>query len=104
MATNTDAAPGARGDVLVIFGITGDLARVMTFRSLYRLERRGLLDVPIVGVAVDMEFAATGGEAPTPYEVLLHAALISANPRSRGRTRWKRPGVSCSRSSMLRRA
>jgi glucose-6-phosphate 1-dehydrogenase len=39
--------------VLVVFGITGDLARVMTFRSLYRLERRGLLDCPIVGVAVD---------------------------------------------------
>jgi glucose-6-phosphate 1-dehydrogenase len=37
--------------VLVIFGITGDLAKVMTFRSLYRLERRGLLDCPIVGVA-----------------------------------------------------
>ena len=31
-------------DVLVVFGITGDLAKVMTFRSLYRLERRGLLD------------------------------------------------------------
>jgi len=40
-------------DVLVIFGITGDLAKVMTFHSLYRLERRGLLDCPIVGVAVD---------------------------------------------------
>jgi glucose-6-phosphate 1-dehydrogenase len=40
-------------DVFVIFGITGDLAKVMTFRSLYRLERRGLLDCPIVGVAVD---------------------------------------------------
>ena len=40
-------------DVLVIFGITGDLARVMTFRSLYRLEARGVLTVPIVGVAVD---------------------------------------------------
>ena len=40
-------------DVLVIFGITGDLAKVMTFRSLYRLEQRGLLDAPIVGVAVD---------------------------------------------------
>ncbi len=40
-------------DVLVIFGITGDLAKVMTFRSLYRLERRGLVDCPIVGVAVD---------------------------------------------------
>ncbi len=45
-ATNT-------GDALVIFGITGDLAKVMTFHSLYRLERRGLLNVPIVGVAVD---------------------------------------------------
>ena len=40
-------------DVFVIFGITGDLAKVMTFRSLYRLERRGLLDCPIVGVAVN---------------------------------------------------
>jgi glucose-6-phosphate 1-dehydrogenase len=40
-------------DVLVIFGISGDLAKVMTFHSLYRLEARGLLDSPIVGVAVD---------------------------------------------------
>ena len=40
-------------DVFVAFGITGDLAKVMTFRSLYRLEKRGLLDCPIVGVAVD---------------------------------------------------
>ncbi len=39
-------------DVLVVFGITGDLAKVMTFHSLYRLERRGLLACPIVGVAV----------------------------------------------------
>jgi glucose-6-phosphate 1-dehydrogenase len=40
-------------DVLVIFGITGDLARKMTLLSLYRLERRGLLDCPVVGVAVE---------------------------------------------------
>jgi glucose-6-phosphate 1-dehydrogenase len=40
-------------DVFVIFGITGDLAKVMTFHSLYRLEQRGLLDCPIVGVAGD---------------------------------------------------
>ncbi|MFL5891117.1 MAG: glucose-6-phosphate dehydrogenase [Solirubrobacterales bacterium] len=40
-------------DVLVIFGITGDLAKVMTFRSLYRLEARGLLDCPIIGAAVE---------------------------------------------------
>ncbi len=50
----TTGSPQARpADVLVIFGITGDLAKVMTFRSLYRLELRGLLDCPIVGVAVD---------------------------------------------------
>ena len=42
-----------QADVFVSFGITGDLAKVMTFRSLYRLERRGLLNCPIVGVAVD---------------------------------------------------
>ena len=50
-AERTDGSRPA--DVLVVFGITGDLARVMTFQSLYRLERRGLLDCPIVGVAVD---------------------------------------------------
>jgi glucose-6-phosphate 1-dehydrogenase len=49
----TAGAEQANGDVLVVFGITGDLAKVMTFRSLYRLEARGLLDCPIVGVAVD---------------------------------------------------
>ena len=39
-----------QADVLVIFGITGDLARKMTFRALYRLERRGRLKCPIIGV------------------------------------------------------
>ncbi len=47
------AVEGENADALVIFGITGDLAKVMTFRSLYRLEQRGLLDCPIVGVASD---------------------------------------------------
>jgi glucose-6-phosphate 1-dehydrogenase len=46
-------AKTAEADQLVIFGITGDLAKVMTFRSLYRLEQRGLLHCPILGVAVD---------------------------------------------------
>ncbi|HEV7770644.1 MAG TPA: glucose-6-phosphate dehydrogenase [Solirubrobacterales bacterium] len=45
----TDAA----ADVLVIFGISGDLAKKMTFRALYRLEARGKLECPIVGVAID---------------------------------------------------
>ncbi|MGB8207991.1 MAG: glucose-6-phosphate dehydrogenase [Mycobacterium sp.] len=40
-------------DLLVIFGITGDLAHKMTFQALYRLERRGLLQCPVLGVAGD---------------------------------------------------
>jgi glucose-6-phosphate 1-dehydrogenase len=40
-------------DVLAIFGISGDLAKKMTFRALYRLEECGKLDCPIVGVAID---------------------------------------------------
>ena len=51
--TPVDQAPPREADVFVVFGITGDLARVMTFLSLYRLELRGLLNCPIVGVAVD---------------------------------------------------
>ena len=51
---NRQANGGPRlADVLVIFGITGDLARVMTYRSLYRLEAHGLLESLIVGVAFD---------------------------------------------------
>src|SRR3954451_18846724 len=43
--------PSVPPDLLVVFGITGALAKVMPFNSLYRLERRGLLTCPIVGVA-----------------------------------------------------
>lgn len=38
-------------DALVIFGITGDLAQKMTFPALYRMEQRGLINFPIIGVA-----------------------------------------------------
>jgi glucose-6-phosphate 1-dehydrogenase len=42
--TGLPASAGQRAaDVFVVFGITGDPEEVMTFRSLYRLERRGLL-------------------------------------------------------------
>jgi glucose-6-phosphate 1-dehydrogenase len=44
---------GKIADTLVDFGITGDLSRRMTLRSLYRLERRGLLDCRIIGVAAE---------------------------------------------------
>jgi glucose-6-phosphate 1-dehydrogenase len=50
---NTAGLKPLPADALVVFGITGDLAKVMTFRSLYRLEQRGLLDCPIIGVAVN---------------------------------------------------
>ena len=53
MSAATGAAPEQPADVFVVFGITGDLAKVMTLHSLYRLEARGLLTCPIVGVAVD---------------------------------------------------
>jgi glucose-6-phosphate 1-dehydrogenase len=42
-----------KADKLVIFGITGNLARKMTFQSLYRMERRGEIECPIIGVAID---------------------------------------------------
>jgi glucose-6-phosphate 1-dehydrogenase len=53
------ANKNAPADVLVVFGITGDLAKKMTFRSLYRLERRKMLECPVVGVARDEWSAAT---------------------------------------------
>ncbi|HEY0318659.1 MAG TPA: glucose-6-phosphate dehydrogenase [Solirubrobacterales bacterium] len=49
-ASNHEDRPA---DVLVIFGISGDLAKKMTFRALYLLEAAGKLDCPIVGVAID---------------------------------------------------
>lgn len=49
----TSAPAPATADLFVIFGITGDLAKKMTFGSLYRLEQRGLLNCPIIGVAAE---------------------------------------------------
>ncbi|GIH03604.1 glucose-6-phosphate 1-dehydrogenase 1 [Rhizocola hellebori] len=51
--TDSTSVAAKPAEVFVIFGISGDLAKVMTFHSLYRLEARGLLDCPIIGVAVD---------------------------------------------------
>jgi glucose-6-phosphate 1-dehydrogenase len=42
-----------RSDSLVMFGASGDLAKKKLFPALYRLSRRGLLGVPISGVAID---------------------------------------------------
>jgi glucose-6-phosphate 1-dehydrogenase len=44
------AAPGPPGDALVIFGITGDLAKRMTLKALYDLTENGTLTVRVIGV------------------------------------------------------
>jgi glucose-6-phosphate 1-dehydrogenase len=38
-------------DALVVFGATGDLAKLQTFPALVGLVERGLLEVPVIGVA-----------------------------------------------------
>jgi glucose-6-phosphate 1-dehydrogenase len=40
-----------RADIIIVFGITGDLARKMTFHALYRLEERGDLGCRLIGMA-----------------------------------------------------
>ncbi len=40
-----------KADALVVFGITGDLAKKQTFQALYRLTCHGRLECPVVGVA-----------------------------------------------------
>ena len=42
---------GDQVDALVIFGATGDLAKLETFPALVGLVERGVLDVPVIGVA-----------------------------------------------------
>jgi glucose-6-phosphate 1-dehydrogenase len=41
----------ASSDALVLFGLTGDLAHKMIFPALYAMVKRGVLTVPVVGVA-----------------------------------------------------
>jgi glucose-6-phosphate 1-dehydrogenase len=46
-------AMATKADKLVIFGISGDLAKKMTFQALFRLERREEIGCQIIGVAID---------------------------------------------------
>jgi glucose-6-phosphate 1-dehydrogenase len=50
VATSSGHSLGPPGDALVIFGITGDLAKKMTLKALYDLCENGTLQVPVVGV------------------------------------------------------
>src|ERR1700680_2255008 len=89
-----------KGDALVIFGITGDLAKKMTLRSLYRLEARGLLNLPILGVAAGgWEVQAPRGPAagaevcpPPPPPPLLHWRRLRRRRDLRARSEGDRQG------------
>ncbi|MFD5028253.1 glucose-6-phosphate dehydrogenase [Streptomyces sp. NPDC058373] len=70
-----------RADALVLFGISGDLARKMLLPALYRLTERGALTVPVIGVAAadwdDQALRAYAREAvtaaiPDADETVLH--------------------------------
>ena len=41
----------AKSDALVLFGVTGDLAYKQIFPALYAMVKRGVLNVPVIGVA-----------------------------------------------------
>src|SRR5215510_10698355 len=61
MPCRLDASDGKRSfrrndmsdkvDALVIFGATGDLAKLQTFPALVGLAERGVLDMPVLGIA-----------------------------------------------------
>ncbi len=42
---------GAHSDALTVFGVTGDLAHKQIFPALYAMVKRGVLSVPVIGVA-----------------------------------------------------
>lgn len=84
---------GEVADLLVIFGITGDLARKMTFRALYRLERRRLLDRPATSAPghrcdiADPGYRRRGTAHPTPATSPPRDRAGVHDPRDRGSCR-----------------
>ncbi len=50
-ARGVEVAGRRASDALVLFGVTGDLAHKMIFPALYAMVARGVLQVPVVGVA-----------------------------------------------------
>lgn len=113
-APEQDTAGAEDADVFVVFGITGDLAKVTELRLVFKPPPRLGFGVagpegpepdqlvvkldPSTGIRLiveaqradsvtperinlDMEFAEEGGEGATPYEVLLHAAMVGDSKR-----------------------
>jgi glucose-6-phosphate 1-dehydrogenase len=74
---SSDCSGVAGSDALVLFGVSGDLARRKLFPALYALTAGGLLDMPVLGVAAsgwdDRELARQAAAAIT-------AAISGADP------------------------
>jgi glucose-6-phosphate 1-dehydrogenase len=60
-------------DALEIFGVTGDLAHKMIFPALYAMVKKGVLNVPVIGVAL-----------PKWSMVCLHKRVTDSTERSGG--------------------
>ena len=99
-----------RADALVIFGATGDLAKLETFPALVGLVERGVLDFPVVGVAKSgwgleqfRDYATASlrlnkmdpdTAAARPPPVTWHLASRLGPPGLAGRpARWPAPGA-----------
>ncbi|MER6583181.1 glucose-6-phosphate dehydrogenase, partial [Nonomuraea sp. NPDC001023] len=83
-----------RAGALVLFGVTGDLARKMLLPALYHLTADGRLDLPIIGVAkTDMDLdalreharEACGGVQDAAFEKLAgNLRLVAGDYRDPG--------------------
>ena len=110
-------------DALVIFGATGDLAKLETFPALVGLVDRGVLDVPVIGVAKSgwgleqfRDYAAASLRlngmdpgSPPATRMLSSCATSTATstmttPTRRCRTRVPEAAPDCSSTSRFRRS
>jgi len=85
--TTSAGAKTDKVDALVIFGATGDLAKLETFPALVGLVERGVLDVPVIGVAksgwgLDQSRVAPGPVNLTPRQTPRERVCGSAHKRA----------------------
>jgi glucose-6-phosphate 1-dehydrogenase len=66
-------------DALVLFGATGDLSKRKLFPALYHLERRGRLNVPVIGVA-------RSDWTDDAFRQHAHDSMIGADPNAAAKT------------------
>ena len=80
-------------DALVIFGATGDLAKLETFPALVGLVDRGLLDVPVIGVAKSGWGLAVSALAPALMSRASSRTRIAMKLASAATAGQRRPSI-----------